>query len=488
MATVEHVDRTLGSAAATEMLYRRHGSRVLRYCLRCLRKPADAEDALQQTFLQAHRALGHGVEPVAEATWLLTIARNVCLTRVDALRRRARVEFAEDPSVSPQTPAPTMHRPSSRPRSSRRSRDCPSASGRCCSCASGRSCRTPRSPRCSGRPSPPSRRCSSAAGTRSPCSSARRGAAGARFDLAAFLSGWARPFAGIAVPKLAAGAAAVVAVAAAGVATTEGTHVTGIRLRLLPLCRRRYRCTRPRPSGAGPRRRCEGTPLPLGACAMRTPCRPLLVRCRSQVLRSTGRAADSRVRSGTWLGCCRGRADVGRQPRPVERRADSHSTGRAGAPPLVSPPPVLAPVVAPVTAAVDATVQTAVTAVPAAAATVDQVAQDVAATTQAASATVSSAVSSSFPVTDHRKFLPAWWSLRQRCERCASVAAGAGRVAASRPALIFSTPFDASRLEWGNEHTGATWFRRGRFIRMSCKPRSPVGLVNPPAPIKCESS
>ena len=35
-------------------------------------------------------------------------------------------------------------------------------------------------------------------------------------------------------------------------------------------------------------------------------------------------------------------------------------------------------------------------------------------------------------------------------------------------------------------HTGATWFRRGRSIRMSCKPRSPVGLVNPPAQRKCE--
>src|SRR5581483_11144895 len=39
---------------------------------------------------------------------------------------------------------------------------------------------------------------------------------------------------------------------------------------------------------------------------------------------------------------------------------------------------------------------------------------------------------------------------------------------------------------WSNTHTGATWFRRGRSIRMSCKPRSPVGLVNPPAKRKCE--
>src|SRR5581483_4926364 len=41
-------------------------------------------------------------------------------------------------------------------------------------------------------------------------------------------------------------------------------------------------------------------------------------------------------------------------------------------------------------------------------------------------------------------------------------------------------------LHFRDTHTGATWFRRGRSIRMSCKPRSPVGLVNPPAKTKCE--
>jgi RNA polymerase sigma-70 factor (ECF subfamily) len=69
---------------------------VLRYCLRYLRRPADAEDALQQTFLQAHRALDRGVEPAAEAAWLLAIARNVCLTRSDALRRRATSEVSTE--------------------------------------------------------------------------------------------------------------------------------------------------------------------------------------------------------------------------------------------------------------------------------------------------------------------------------------------------------------------------------------------------------
>lgn len=94
IATVEHAAPR--AVVATEALYRRHSQRVWRYCLRSLRRPADAEDAVQQTFLQAHRALQGGVEPVSETDWLLTIARNVCLTRADASRRRDRAEVTED--------------------------------------------------------------------------------------------------------------------------------------------------------------------------------------------------------------------------------------------------------------------------------------------------------------------------------------------------------------------------------------------------------
>jgi RNA polymerase sigma-70 factor (ECF subfamily) len=100
VATVDYVGTNrVRAAAATDALYRRHRDRVLRYCRGFLRRPADAEDAVQQTFLQVQRALGHGVEPVSEAAWLLTIARNVCLTRIDSEQRRARVEIAADPSV-----------------------------------------------------------------------------------------------------------------------------------------------------------------------------------------------------------------------------------------------------------------------------------------------------------------------------------------------------------------------------------------------------
>jgi RNA polymerase sigma-70 factor, ECF subfamily len=61
-----------------------------------LRSREEAEDAAQTTFLYAYRGLDRGVVPTHERGWLLSIARNVCLSRTDAARRRA-VEVAQDP-------------------------------------------------------------------------------------------------------------------------------------------------------------------------------------------------------------------------------------------------------------------------------------------------------------------------------------------------------------------------------------------------------
>jgi RNA polymerase sigma-70 factor, ECF subfamily len=77
-------------------LYERHADRVFSYCLNWLRSREEAEDAAQTTFLYAYRALDRGVVPTHERPWLLSIARNVCLSRTDAARRRA-VEVAQDP-------------------------------------------------------------------------------------------------------------------------------------------------------------------------------------------------------------------------------------------------------------------------------------------------------------------------------------------------------------------------------------------------------
>jgi RNA polymerase sigma-70 factor (ECF subfamily) len=102
MAAVSPLGRASGveprdaPADALTDLYERHASRVFQYCLNWLRSREEAEDAAQTTFLYAYRALDRDVVPTHERGWLLSIARNVCLSRTDANRRRA-VEVAQDP-------------------------------------------------------------------------------------------------------------------------------------------------------------------------------------------------------------------------------------------------------------------------------------------------------------------------------------------------------------------------------------------------------
>ena len=64
--------------AAAERLYAEYSDRLLAFCVRQLRSRAEAEDAVQITFLCALRALRRGVVPESESAWLHAIARNVC--------------------------------------------------------------------------------------------------------------------------------------------------------------------------------------------------------------------------------------------------------------------------------------------------------------------------------------------------------------------------------------------------------------------------
>src|SRR5205085_6968405 len=52
-----------------------------------LRDRGEAEDAAQQVFLSAHRALLGGSAPREPAAWLATIARNECLSRIRSRMR-----------------------------------------------------------------------------------------------------------------------------------------------------------------------------------------------------------------------------------------------------------------------------------------------------------------------------------------------------------------------------------------------------------------
>jgi RNA polymerase sigma-70 factor (ECF subfamily) len=91
------IQRSGDAAALASSLFTRHHRSIERQCACSFRSKPDAEDALQQTFLNALQALQAGVRPRNEMAWLLQIARNVCLERQRNAGRRARLETATSP-------------------------------------------------------------------------------------------------------------------------------------------------------------------------------------------------------------------------------------------------------------------------------------------------------------------------------------------------------------------------------------------------------
>jgi RNA polymerase sigma factor (sigma-70 family) len=88
------------AAARTEELYAQFGRTVGGVCRALLRDAAEAEDATQQTFLSAHRALLNGSRPREPAAWLAAIARNECWARVRARMREPLPSDALETHVS----------------------------------------------------------------------------------------------------------------------------------------------------------------------------------------------------------------------------------------------------------------------------------------------------------------------------------------------------------------------------------------------------
>jgi RNA polymerase sigma-70 factor, ECF subfamily len=71
-----------GNAAAFEFLYQLHGRRVYALCLRMVGNPADAEDLMQEAFLQLYRKIGTFRGESAFSTWLHRMTVNVVLMRL----------------------------------------------------------------------------------------------------------------------------------------------------------------------------------------------------------------------------------------------------------------------------------------------------------------------------------------------------------------------------------------------------------------------
>lgn len=98
-------------ARATAGLYRRYGATVYRYAWHMLGSREDAEDATQATFLSVHAALGGDTAVREPQAWVLRIARNECLARIEARMRRPLTASLDDPfAAEVPAPAPSVPR------------------------------------------------------------------------------------------------------------------------------------------------------------------------------------------------------------------------------------------------------------------------------------------------------------------------------------------------------------------------------------------
>jgi RNA polymerase sigma-70 factor (ECF subfamily) len=102
--------RPLAHAAAESPnageLFAAHSDRLLAYCVSLLGSRAEAEDALQTTFLYAHRALERGVVPENEYAWLHAIAKNACRWHLRTLARRGSLSSDLDLDAFPSRSLP----------------------------------------------------------------------------------------------------------------------------------------------------------------------------------------------------------------------------------------------------------------------------------------------------------------------------------------------------------------------------------------------
>jgi RNA polymerase sigma-70 factor (ECF subfamily) len=94
-----------GDAGALRTLYERFGGRAMAIALRVLQQPHEAEEVVQETFLEIwRRAASFDPNRGAPAAWVATIART---RAIDRLRLRGSAARAAAASVEPAPPART---------------------------------------------------------------------------------------------------------------------------------------------------------------------------------------------------------------------------------------------------------------------------------------------------------------------------------------------------------------------------------------------
>ena len=111
-----------GDTAAFEALMRRHNRTLFRTARAILRDDAEAEDALQEAYLQAYHALPGFRSEARFSTWMVRIVANEALARLRKETRRAQIvpiqsadatpglEELADPTMENQRPEPSAER------------------------------------------------------------------------------------------------------------------------------------------------------------------------------------------------------------------------------------------------------------------------------------------------------------------------------------------------------------------------------------------
>jgi|SRR5690349_15433631 RNA polymerase sigma-70 factor, ECF subfamily len=81
---------------AFRVLMKRHNQMLYRAARSVLKNEAEAEDAVQEAYMQAYRAMGHFRGDAKLSTWLVRIVVNESITRLNKHARRAEVIRLED--------------------------------------------------------------------------------------------------------------------------------------------------------------------------------------------------------------------------------------------------------------------------------------------------------------------------------------------------------------------------------------------------------
>lgn len=85
-----------GDKGAFEQLFERHKLKVFNFALRLLNNRPDAEDVTSEVFIQLFGKRYQNNGQAQLSTWLLTVARNNCLTRLRSVKKTVSLWFQKD--------------------------------------------------------------------------------------------------------------------------------------------------------------------------------------------------------------------------------------------------------------------------------------------------------------------------------------------------------------------------------------------------------